>query len=517
MSEINTKEKLFTSENTKQKYREANFAKLQELLLNNVKKTKSKTFTQYTKELIKQYIRNPYANINSIRNVSMFLERSSMIYKKILAYYSQMPLYYYNLVYKSDFSKETDSSKMLKSYQDISQKLQEINMRKEFSTVIATALRDGAYYGFIYDGEGDGFLLQALDPQYCKIQGINGDGQYIFAFDATFFDSGDNTEYLYGVDDETEGVWDSVFIEGYETYKNQGRDYRWFLIPPERSICLIAGDNPDMPLPQFFPVFTSLLDLLDLEQILASKTELQNYVLLLSKIPLLTNTTNPDDFAVTIEAVEMMQEMIDSVVPDLVGTAYSPCEMEVIHFDKANSSEDTDALAQSMHNLFSNLGISELVVSAGSSTNSVGLSFSIQNDEAFALCYLDKIQSWMNGYIKLNYSQDFFVKFHRMTYFSQKDVISSYKEAATLGLPVATDYATALGQTPYEMMCMTFMENALGIKDGLWKPLQTSYTQATGTKDESPGAPTKDDKDLTDEGAATRDGNKNETTKVTNK
>lgn len=486
------------------------YAKVQELLLQNVSKTKSKTFTQYTKDLIKQYLKNPYSNIDNIRNVSAFLARTSMIYKKIIAYFAQMPLFSYNILYKSDFQKGIDTNKYLKSYQDILQKLQQINMKKEFSTVIATALRDGVYYGFAYDGEGDGFFLYGLDPKYCKISAMTGDGQYIIAFDATYFDSGTNSEYLYGVNEDGEGTWDQVFIEGYETYKSQGQDFRWFDLPPERTLCLLADDEADMALPYFLPVFTSLLDLLDLEQILMSKTELENYVLLVSKIPLLTNTQEVNDFAVSLELVQYMQQLLDDVVPSLVGTAYTPCDLDVVHFDQANSAEDTDKLSKSMNNLFSNLGISELVVSGGSSTNSVGLKHSIQNDESFALKYVDRLQTWMNAYIKQNYSQDYIFKFHPITYFSQEEYVNRVKDAATNGLPVAFDYATALGNTPYEVMCATFMENALGIKDGLWKPLSTSFTQTATSEG---GAPEKSDDQLTDEGIATRDSNKNETTK----
>ena len=43
-----------------------NFAQLKELMLQNVSKNKSKTFIQYTKERIKQYLQNPYTNINNI-------------------------------------------------------------------------------------------------------------------------------------------------------------------------------------------------------------------------------------------------------------------------------------------------------------------------------------------------------------------------------------------------------------------------------------------------------------------
>lgn len=491
--------------------RQENFAKIKELLVQNVRKSKNKSFTRYTKELIKQYMQNPYSYIDSIREVSAYLARTSMIYKKIIAYFSQMPLFYYNLIYKSDFSTGVDYSNMMASYQDVSSKLQQINMQKEFSTVIATALRDGVYYGFVYDGEGDGFFLYPLDPRYCKISAVTGDGEYVISFNAQYFDQGDNDEYLYGIDESGEGTWDQVFIDGYEQYKAQGRDFMWFTLPPEKTLCLLADEEADMPLPYFLPVFTSLLDLLDLEQILASKTELENYVLLLSKIPLL-NTENPDDFAVSMDIVEMMQEMIDAAVPDLVGTAYSPCELQPIFFNNKNQAEDTDKLAQSMSNMFSNLGISKLVVSGGDSTNSTGLKQSIQNDESFALKYVNRLSGWMNAYIKNNYSEDFIFKFHRITYFSQDTYAAQMKDAASLGIPVATDYATALGNTPYEMMCATFMENALGIKDGLWKPLQSSYTQS-GTDNEG-GAPTKDDGDLTEEGIATRDGNKNENTKT---
>lgn len=509
-SNIANKPKEILDYEAQEKIRQMKFEKIKQLLLNNVQKTKSKTFTQYTKELIKNYIRNPYASIANIRNVSNFIERNSMIYKKMIAYYAQMPLFDYNVTYKVENLTSIPSSSFVNEYREILEKLQQINMREEFQKVIATAIRDGAYYGFIYDGEGDGFLLQALDPSYCKISAQTGSGEYIYSFDATYFDNGNNKEYLYGTGEDTEGVWDSIFIDGYETYKNQGNNYRWFEIPPERSICIISGSDPDMPLPYFLPVFTSLLDLLDLEQILASKTELENYVLLVSKIPLLSGADNPDEFAVSLEIVQAMQELIDEVVPSLVGTAYSPCELDVVHFNNENKAEDTDRLAQSMNNLFSNLGMSQLVVSGGSSTNSIGLKHSIQNDESVALAFVDAIQSWMNSYIKANYSEKFIFYFHRTTYFNHGDKVTELKDAATLGLPVKLDYATALGYTPYEVACNTFLEKGLDLTS-MWTPLSSSYTK---TGDEEGGAPTKDDGDLTDEGAKTREGGKNETTKA---
>ena len=120
--------------------RQLKFEKLKELLLGSAKGTKSKTFTQYTKEQIKKYLQNPYANIQNIRNVSMFLERNSMIYKKIIDYYSKMPLFDYNITYKIDKIGSIKSS-VMNEYIQVLKNLQEIPMKKEFSKIIATALR----------------------------------------------------------------------------------------------------------------------------------------------------------------------------------------------------------------------------------------------------------------------------------------------------------------------------------------------------------------------------------------
>ena len=75
-----------------------------------------------------------------------------------------------------------------------------------------------------------------------------------------------------------------------------------------------------------------------------------------------------------------MQALIDEVVPELVGTAYSPMDLEMITFPKSNTTEANNELAQSVQNIFANAGASQLVISGGSSTNSVGLKHAIQND-----------------------------------------------------------------------------------------------------------------------------------------
>lgn len=490
---------------TEKKYAQIlDFAALQNILAQNVGKNVQKTYVQYTKEKLITYIQSPLANINNIRDVSRYLYRISSNYRTLINYMANMPLYSYNVVYNNeDWTKVLKGKDFISDFQEICTRLQYMGLKNLSPKILATCLRDGIYGGFTYD-DGKSFFISDLDPQYFKISSITENDTYILQFNAAYFDSGNNKEFLYGINDDGEGTWDKVFVDGYETYKSDGRDFQWFELPPERTICMVCGDDPVVPLPFFLPIFQSLLDLLDYNDLIKSKTELENYVLLLSKIPLLSNSDEVNDFAVDLDLVRLSQQMIDEVAPDLVATAFTPCEVEPIFFNNKNQTDDTNAFSKAIKNLFESLGISQALF--GDSSNSVGLRHSIRVDESLEYVLLGKLEANIQRYIKLNMSESFVFYFHRATIFSQDEYLTQLKDKATLGID-KMDYATVT-KTPFEVMNSAFMENALGLND-LWEPLKTSYTQ---TNNDGGGVVKKDDQ-LSDEGIASRDGNKNETTR----
>lgn len=480
-----------------------NYAELKRLMMQNVGKTQSKTFTQYTKEKIQSYILNPLSNLDNIRDVSQFVYRVSNLYKKVIDYFAGMLVYSYNVVFQSkDWSKNISSKDFLKNYQTVLQRLNNINMSHEMGTIIATALRDGIYVGFAYDDE-ETFFLQALDPKYCKVASITSAGTYIIKFNAAYFDSGTNKEFLYGVNNDGEGIWDDVFISGYETYKNDGRDFQWFELPPEKTIAVVAGDDPLIPLPYFMAVLPDILDLIDYGNLIRQKTELENYVLLVSKIPLISSTKDVDDFAVSMEYIQMMQGLIDEAVPSLVGTAYSPCELTPVRFDR-NDQNETDIMAKATRAVYDNLGVSQVVFNNNGTTTSA-ITASEIGDAVFAYRLLSKLEANIQRYVTLNISDEFLFYFHRVTYFNLNEYSGSLKDKATLGLPKKLDWMTCDGTTPYRAMNQIYMENALNLVE-LLIPLDSSYTQSGKSEG---GAPVKDVTELTDEGEKSKDKEKN--------
>lgn len=468
------------------------YSVLKRLVLQKADKTSLRSYSKYTKSKILTYIQSPQSNIDNIRAVSEWLYRVSMPYRKLIEYYSSMLLYDYNLIYNSDLTQNLDQTLLLQQYQEVSKRLNLFALKNEMPKIFATSLRDGVYFGFVYEDENS-FFIHTLDPKYCKATSIE-DGVYGFEFDASYFDIGDNDEFLED--------YDPIFKNGYNNYKNKGTNSRWFEIPMEQSICIIIGDDPIVPLPYFLPIFVSLLDLIDYESLIKEKTELEATVLLWQKIPMLSNSQEINDFAVDLDLVSTMDSILSEASPSLTATAFTPCDLNVINF-KSNDTTDTDILNQSISNLFSQVGVSEMLFNSDKG-GSVGLKHSIEVDETIAFDFLGKIERWLQHYIKLNISSDFSIKFHRTTCFSKTDYLSSMQQLATLGLPVKLDLATAAGYTPYEVMQATSMENVLGLHE-LWKPLNSSFVQSKSNT----GAPNKDPDDLSEEGQATKDGGKN--------
>lgn len=430
-----------------------------------------------------------------------------MPYKLMLQYYASMYEYRYNITPLTDLTKSM-SSKEFKEYYHTVQLFHGFNLAGELNDIIFQMLRDGMFVGFMYNSEQNGLFLMPLDIKYCRIYGKTPEGQWIVYFDASYFDQGNNKDFVVDGDNEGNGLWDPCFVDGYNAYKTQGRDYQWFQLTPELTACFIATTSDEfyMPLPYFLPLFKSLLQLLDTETLIANKNELQNYKLILNKIPFLKNTEDVDDFAVSLDMLNYFQTLEEQAVPDNVGVGTTPCDVEVVSFDKSTSTADTDELGKAMNNLFSNAGINRLIVSSGDSSNANGLKFSIANDLGKMSIWIRRIESWLNFFIKKNITEVCAIEIFDLTRYNHDDFVAEKKESATLG-GSKMDYMISLGDDPLiAINKLRFEIDVLKIEDYL-KPLQTSYTQSGS--DEG-GRPEKDEGDLSPEGVSTRDSGKNE-------
>ena len=192
-------------------------------------------------------------------------------------------------------------------------------------------------------------------------------------------------------------------------------------------------------------------------------------------------------------------------MPDNVGVGVTPCETEVVSFEKSTSTADTDELGNAMNNLFSNAGVNRLIISSGESSNANGIKYSIANDLGKISVFVRKIESWLNYFIKKNIAEGFFIRIMDITRYNHQDFVNEMKDAATLG-GSKMDYLIALGHEPLEIINkLKFETELLGIAQYM-EPLESSYNRTSDVG----GAPTKPEEDLSPEGQATRDSGKNE-------
>lgn len=137
-----------------------------------------------------------------------------MLYQRMIMYQASMPLYSYNITQDNDFSKEISTDKAWKGYYKVLSEFNKFDIKKEGYNMACLTLRDGIFVGFMY--EEDKRFLMSLDVQYCRIMGKNASGQWVVYFNAAYFNQGNNSEFVLGVDGKPElATWDPVFITGF--------------------------------------------------------------------------------------------------------------------------------------------------------------------------------------------------------------------------------------------------------------------------------------------------------------
>ena len=482
----------------------------QAIQLLDLTKTESRTYTAFSKDKLRSYMKNPKTNENNLRSLSQFLYRYSHQYRRIVNYYAEMiDLSAYVVIpnLKDMTGSKDNSDNILKTVYTTTTEVRKMNMQSEIMKFLITAWREDTAYGYIYEDD-TGFYIMPLDGNYCKISSVNYDGSYNFAFDFSYLRS---NKYLLD-------FWDKEFTTKYNAYDKDGT-LRWQELDPEKTFCIkINVEDTTLSTPPFLSLFEQIIDLIDLQSIQAVKEALSIYKLLVLRMDTLKNATEPDDFAVDIYTCIDYYNKLVAALPEEVSACISPVSIDPIEF-KGTTTEDVDMVANSMHNLFAASGTSQILDSTKIS-GSTAFEASILSDTLMALkIVLPQIIVWQNRYLTYVMSNHATLKYLEVTPYTKNQWIKNYQTAATLGLPVKMAYCSLLGFDPIEASSMQFLEQDCLDLSNIWKPLQSSNTQSSDGNNSSclgsdvdssqGGAPTKDTTELTSEGDNTRIDDKN--------
>ena len=277
---------------------------------------------------------------------------------------------------------------------------------------------------------------------------------------------------------------------------------RWQLLDSKKTICIkVNDDSLTEVVPPMSGIFEDLIDLLDYRSLLRNREEIQNYVLLLQRVPIDDNSEGVDNFLLDMDTVIQFDAKLQASVPDQVGVATTPMEITPIQFK--NDTPEVDLLSKATRSMFDNAGTSQMLFNSDKS-GKVGLDASIHTDEMMAFEVMRQLERWVRRYIKQNVSGSKFIfNFLDISPFNKDSFISTQRDLATIGVPNKLTLCAANGMNPLETFSAAYFENdVMNIVDS-FVPLNTSFTQSSAESE--PGRPQMDESELSDSGMQTRD------------
>ncbi len=469
------------------------------LPLTDLTSNSTKTWTVFNKETLRSYMQNPYAasSQTSLRSLAKFLYTLSFPLRRIVNYFASLPdfsAYKVNL----DFSliEDNDEESLLQDYENASRFIRKMNLNLSMFKLLVIAWREGIVYFQPYQDADGTMLLLPLDSQYCKVSSIGYNGLLHVAFDFTFF-RGNNSFYL--------DVWDKEYKQKYNKFEGDST-LRWQELETARAFKIDISD-PDLVISPFASLFEGLIDLIDLQALIAVKDSLDIYKLLVMKIPLL-NSKNPDDMAINLNlAKKFFNQALESLPPE-IGLILSPgMDVDSVSFDK-NATSDTNAIADSYQNLMEQTGISQIFDSSRL-TGASSVKMSMLADAMMATKgIMEQVAAFINERIQMEYPNSMaYIKFIDVTTYTRDDRIAHIEKAANSGLSVKLEYMTLLGYDPLEAIASDWLETKLGLSTTRFiHPLVSSHTQTSDSSSDG-GAPTAEEsgKPLSDDGESSRD------------
>lgn len=429
--------------------------------------------------------------------ISESLYVQSPQYTRLINYWSNLPTYDYVVVPK-EFIDEDDVDAIKNDYKSIAKFMSIMSFKVNIAKVIRRALISDVFFGYVYVDDS-AIQIQQFPNELCKISSIE-DNAYNYAI---------NLELLNKVKDSIP-FYPMEIQKAYEKYiilKQKGSDkaMQWYEIPTDKSICIKVNYGIQETVPPFAGVFDSVYDINAFKDLRNDKAELENYKLIIQKLPIREDSNENNDFIIDMNMMDYFHDRLSDIVPTNVGVATTPMKIETVSFDK--NSIGSDGVTDATKDFWNSSGVSQNLF-AGESNTAQGIMKSIDVDEQYMFDILHLIEVWLNRFVKANNVSKYFkIIIPDVTHFSRKEVIERYITQGQYGFPVKTYIASLLGLEPIMFSGLLFLENEVLNLQERMIPFSSTFNTSGNDIQKSAGRPTNEEsgKIDSDETARSRD------------
>lgn len=482
-------------------YARLSFSNLKKNIIQDLLSSRNESviYKKYSKDEIVRMLENPQKNELKIRELSGFLYIISSHYRRLIDYYSTILLYNYSVVPIKIPVEKPKKTEYKKDYYRIINLCDKYNMAQEVSEGIKVAVRDGVFYGICYETEDSFYIKPFLDTRFAKISSVE-DGVYRFSLDLSYFSGKESLLDAYGED----------FRKAYDLFKGNkdkgivaDKSKRWYEVP--NGIVLKADKaDPFHSLPVFTGLFLDIFSIDDFKLLQKAKAEADNYKVLSAKIE-----TDDDGFPkMDYPLAEKYYGQMAGNLPSGIGLLLSPFNIDEFSF-QTSATADRNNVTESINTFWQGAGSPSSLFGGGDISSSGAMSIAVKPDEALAFSILSQFERFINmRFKKLDLKYPFKLKFSRLSIFNQDEYNNRLSKAASLGLPVKLEYASALGLSPSEALGLTYLEeDVLGLSKKVWLNVPVSSNTVSGDA----GRPSNADngEQLTESGEQTKENESN--------
>lgn len=452
----------------------------------------SSALYRHTKKQVMDFLQDPRKHQKGLRNAVRFVYNSSPHFRRLIHYFTGLSDFSYIVSpYKID-TKKANVNRTNLNYRKVLNLLSSMNVRTQLPKILTVCLREDIFFGTFREG-ADSIIIQQLPSDWCAITTIENNVANV-TFDFSYFD----------IRHEMFEFFPEEFRYKYENIYKKDTTKRWIELDAPKSFAVKASaDMFDYPVPPFAGILREIFDLEDYRELKLAKTLIENYALLVMKIPM----DDEGKWLIDGKKAEDFWSNLDAVMPEEVGSILSPMDIEKISFEKSNTG-DADTIAEAEQNLFTAAGVSSLLFN-NERASANALLLSIKADQSMTFGIVKNIEDVINRYIQYqNYGKNFKVTFLDVSPFNRKEMGDAYIKAASYGLPTISAYAASQGISQAELDAMSFLENDVLKLHELFKPLVNSSQMSVSDDvdaEESTGRPPVEDEDLSDSGEESRE------------
>lgn len=424
---------------------------------------------QYTN---KKYIYKALAenDVAELRHISNFYYNINGMYQRVCNYFAF--LYRYDwYVQPEQYDDSVKPEKILKEYSKILQYLDNSYIRKLSGDIALSAIKDGAYYGYVVPSNTS-LVLQQLPVNYCRSR-YSKNNMPVVEFNMRYFDTFKDPAYRIKV----LKMFPEEFAKGYVLYKEgklmvegYDRENGWYLLEPENTVKFSFYNN-DIPL--FVNCIPYLLDL-DAAQDLDRRKQMQKLLkIVVQKLPIDKNGDLIFDVDEARDIHNNAVEMLSRAIGVDVLTTFS--DVQSIDMSDKNTATSVDDLEKVERTVFNSLGISRNLFNTD---GNMALDKSISNDESTMRNFLLQLSIFFDRITKAKSSNSnkysFRLSMLETTQYNYKELSKLYKEQTQLGFSKLLPQIALGHSQSFILNSIQFENEVLHLSEIMLPPLMSS-------------------------------------------